>query len=608
MLHQMALTGADQMADDELILSGIALKITDFDFDAIVDDDEFENAMQIEIGGLRRLAISARIMIGKRLIQAKKRLKGRYEKFVHGRLGFSPDSALDHVHLFQAFGHLPDDVLQQIEGSLTFRSLYALAGPNTPKEARDEVISEALKRAVPDNEVKLCIARAKRPSNEPLARLAGPGTTTTDVTEPATVDSRNRSGFEPETVAEPPLRLDDPTPAPLARTSAETVTEPPAIAGSDPQAQSRIDGLPSPAATRAVDPDEPPLPFDELPSIAAAKQATSLEREPVNAIEPPVAPQPVDVPLPLFDDPPAPPATPARGLAAPRQLDDVVSLSQWGDLDDATKDALLPPDPERLKGNVPRFNKQENKDIEWARWSFNPITGCKHNCPYCYARDIATSERLAKVYPYGFAPTLHPKRLLGPRSMTVPSEAATDARYKNVFLGSMADMFGGWVPKEWISAVLDMVREAPEWNFLCLTKFPKRMAEFDIPANAWMGTTVDLQARVDAAEIAFEKVTAGVRWLSCEPLIEPLRFAHLDRFNWIVIGGASRTANTPDWRPPFEWIADLVRQARDAGLKVYFKTNLGIEKRILELPFDAPIAADPIEAPAMFHYLGKAAA
>jgi hypothetical protein len=119
----MALTGADQMADNELILSGTALKITDFDFGAIVDDDEFENAMQIEIGGLRRLAISARIMIGKRLIQTKKRLKGRYEKFVHGRLGFSPDSALDHVHLFQAFRHLPDDVLQQIEGSLTFRSL-----------------------------------------------------------------------------------------------------------------------------------------------------------------------------------------------------------------------------------------------------------------------------------------------------------------------------------------------------------------------------------------------------------------------------------------------------------------------------------------------------
>ena len=75
----------------------------------------------------------------------------------------------------------------------------------------------------------------------------------------------------------------------------------------------------------------------------------------------------------------------------------------------------------------------------------------------------------------------------------------------------------------------------------------------------------------------------------------------------MVIGGASATPGnrppTPDWRPPFEWIADLVRQARAAGLKVYFKTNLGIENRILELPFDAPIVADsPSEAPAVFCY------
>jgi hypothetical protein len=35
------------------------------------------------------------------------------------------------------------------------------------------------------------------------------------------------------------------------------------------------------------------------------------------------------------------------------------------------------------------FNKQDNTSIEWAQWSWNPLTGCKHDCPYCYARDIA---------------------------------------------------------------------------------------------------------------------------------------------------------------------------------------------------------------------------
>ena len=40
-----------------------------------------------------------------------------------------------------------------------------------------------------------------------------------------------------------------------------------------------------------------------------------------------------------------------------------------------------------------------------------------------------------------------------------------------------------------------------------------------------MGTTVDAQARVANAERAFAKVEAKVKWLSCEPLLEPLRFS-----------------------------------------------------------------------------------
>jgi protein gp37 len=282
-----------------------------------------------------------------------------------------------------------------------------------------------------------------------------------------------------------------------------------------------------------------------------------------------------------------------------------VSLSEWGRLDKKTRDRLLQPDPAMV--SAPRFNEQEGNAIEWAMWSWNPITGCLHDCPYCYAREIALSPRVAAVYPNGFEPTLRPRSLLAPRHMKVPGDATFDARYRNVFTGSMADIFGRWVPAEWIEAVLAEIRAAPDWNFLCLTKFPKRMAEFDIPPNAWMGTTVDLQARVAAAEAGFAKISATVKWLSCEPMLEPLRFKHLDRFDWIVIGGASRTAATPIWRPPFVWVVDLVQQARAAGVKVYFKTNL-LHSRILELPFDAPIVADPLEAPAVFHYLGGKAA
>ena len=307
----------------------------------------------------------------------------------------------------------------------------------------------------------------------------------------------------------------------------------------------------------------------------------------------------------------------AAAIAAQRAAEDAeqriatlrasCSLTQWNDLNADERALLLAPGASR--GGA--FNAQEGQAIEWAQWSWNPVTGCKHACPYCYAREIALSQRMAKVYPHGWEPALCSARLGAPGRTKVPQNAGADTRYRNVFTCSMADLFGRWVPTEWIAAVLAVVRDSPEWNFLFLTKFPQRLAEIDIPENAWMGTTVDVQARVANAEKAFAKVGGKVKWLSVEPMIEPLRFERLDLFDWVVIGGASPTGadgespQTPAWHPPYRWIDSLVRQCDDAGVPIYMKSNLGIGNRVLELPFDAPIVADPQEAPDVFRYLGK---
>jgi len=285
-----------------------------------------------------------------------------------------------------------------------------------------------------------------------------------------------------------------------------------------------------------------------------------------------------------------------------------ISLDEWKTLNQEEKDLLIVPS----KGEGGVFNKQESKDIEWAQWSWNPVTGCLHNCSYCYARDIANMQRMVKTYPNGFAPSFRSNALNAPRNTKIPDESKTDARFKNVFTCSMADLFGRWVPKEWIDAVMKSVRENNQWDFLFLTKFPQRLSEVDIPENAWMGTTVDLQARVHNAEKAFEKVNCKIKWLSVEPMIEPLKFTRLDLFDWVVIGGASVAEGTKNdngenqkWEPPFEWIYDLVTQCREAGTKIYMKSNLGIANRILELPFDLPLKQDPKVAPKEYHYLGK---
>ena len=98
---------------------------------------------------------------------------------------------------------------------------------------------------------------------------------------------------------------------------------------------------------------------------------------------------------------------------------------------------------------------------------------------------------------------------------------------------------------------------------------------------------MDCQARVAAAEKAFRTVRAKFKWLSCEPLIEPLKFTSLEMFNWIVIGGASRSSQTPEYIPPTKWLADLFIAADRHGVGVYLKTNA----RPREYPTRRPTAA-----------------
>mgnify|MGYP004612202249 CR=1 FL=1 len=132
------------------------------------------------------------------------------------------------------------------------------------------------------------------------------------------------------------------------------------------------------------------------------------------------------------------------------------------------------------------FNRT-NAMVDWAWYTWNPVTGCWHKCDYCYARDIA-NRFFTDVK---FEPTFHPYRLAAPVNTPVPPEASIDIRAKNVFVCSMADLFGAWVPEEWIMAVFQQVIANPQWNFLFLTKFPQRLQEIcdklgGFPDNAWV--------------------------------------------------------------------------------------------------------------------------
>lgn len=343
---------------------------------------------------------------------------------------------------------------------------------------------------------------------------------------------------------------------------------------------------------------------DDTPTERVEEGLGRDKKEPLTSNSPPHVKR---IPLPISPseestesaeqvDPPDEDIQPQRA----ERSQEYVTLERWNILNSKKRQEIL-----EKTGNS-TFNQQSNESIEWALWSWNPVTGCEHNCPYCYARDIAD-----RFYEAKFTPSLWPNRLRAARNTIYPAEKINKSLQdrsrtgrvravglKNVFVCSMADLFGRWVPKEWIEAVLKEVRENKQWNFLFLTKFPIRLSEFDFPDNAWVGTTVDCQARVKNAEKAFSKVQAGVKWLSCEPLIEPLQFEDLSMFDWVIIGGASRSTKTPEWEPPSEWVVDLDKAAREAGCQVYHKSNLGRIQQYPGIPDDR-------QSPEPFHYLAK---
>lgn len=232
------------------------------------------------------------------------------------------------------------------------------------------------------------------------------------------------------------------------------------------------------------------------------------------------------------------------------------------------------------------MNKQNGKNrIEWTERTWNPVGGCRHGCRWvmpdgtvaeCYAETIA--ERFTKAYPEGFE-----HHYWRPQALSEPLKLKTPAK---IFLDSMSDLMGHWIPDEQVQQVLDVCRQAHWHTFQLLTKNAPRLLQFDFPSNVWVGVSappsimfgkplsqVQQERMVQRQLEVLKQVNVPVRWMSIEPLsfdIAPLlQDANLQ---WAVIGAASRGRTT--YQPKAEWVESLLYTLDQQGTAVFFKGNL----------------------------------
>lgn len=248
--------------------------------------------------------------------------------------------------------------------------------------------------------------------------------------------------------------------------------------------------------------------------------------------------------------------------------------------------------------------------IDWADSTWNPVTGCLHDCEYCYANSIATrfngnadktpymqindksdifeldeplkSEAgIRMAYPFGFEPTFHRYRLNEPAKWTKPS---------TIFVCSMADLFGEWVPDEWIEDVLAACEKAPQHRYLFLTKNPERYLELaeggklPVGDGFWYGTTV---TGPDDAYFYAAHSKKIHTFLSVEPLLHPFTYSPIPEKtlpHWVIIG--AETGNRKDKVvPQRDWIEQICRIATPVFMKESLRGIMG-DDFIQEYPWE----------------------
>jgi len=167
-------------------------------------------------------------------------------------------------------------------------------------------------------------------------------------------------------------------------------------------------------------------------------------------------------------------------------------------------------------------------------------------------------------YPFGFLPTLRRDRLIIPQLWKKP---------RTIFVGSMCDLFGEWVPDEWIKAVFGACEAAPQHRYLFLTKNParyERLLDKYMSPNMWFGWSQDGPM---GDKTVFSSHHSVNTFVSIEPLHRPFEEFHIRGIGWAIVG--AETGNRKGKiLPEKKWVDDIAAACHEAGVPLFMKESL----------------------------------
>jgi len=213
--------------------------------------------------------------------------------------------------------------------------------------------------------------------------------------------------------------------------------------------------------------------------------------------------------------------------------------------------------------------------IEWTESTWNPVSGCTKisaGCLNCYAERLA--KRLKAMgqerYRNGFKVTIHPEALDEPYRWKKP---------RIIFVNSMSDLFHEKIQLDFIQQVFNVMNDNKQHTFQILTKRSQRLRELapllNWSENIWMGVTIENNDYVSRAD-DLRTVSAGVRFLSLEPLLGTMPNLELTGIDWVIVGGESG----PGARPMrAEWVLEIKKKCRRSNVPFFFKQWGGVNKK-----------------------------